>query len=169
MRVFYAVTFKKKKKKKLKEVRDIIKKNSKKGRFPHYGNYHITLEFIGEVDSDKLIVLRDVLKELKTFPYSLNFDRIGSFNRRGGDIVWIGIEDNSRLNKLNEELKNLLQSKGFETDKRKFTPHLTIGRKVIMESPYESIHLHGINAEVNSIALMESKRVNEKLVYEAID
>ncbi len=168
MRVFYAVTFQEKTKDTLKEIKDIVKKNSKKGRFADYKNYHITLEFIGDVDDEKLKKLKDLLKELKTFPKVLNFDKIGNFNRPGGDIVWLGIEDNPNLNKLNEELKNLLESKGFDTDKRKFTPHLTIGRKVEMETSYESIHLHAINAKVESIALMESKRVKGKLVYEPI-
>jgi len=169
MRVFYAVTFKEKTKKDLKKIKDIIENNSKKGRFSYYKNYHITLEFIGEVDSDKLILLKNILKELKSFPDVLIFDKIGNFIRRGGDIVWLGIEENTTLNELNTELKILLENKGFETDGRKFTPHLTIGRKVLMESSYETIHLHEIKAKVNSIALMESKRLKGKLVYEAVE
>ncbi len=168
MRVFYAVTFQDKSKEKLREVKNIIVKNSEKGRFTDYKNYHITLEFIGEVDNDGLIKLKDILKELTTFPKILNFNKIGNFKRRGGDIVWIGIEDNPALNKLNKELKNLLESRGFETDKRKFTPHLTIGRKIEMKTSYESIHLHAISAKVKSIALMESKREKGKLIYRPI-
>ncbi|MFO7888365.1 MAG: RNA 2',3'-cyclic phosphodiesterase [Eubacteriales bacterium] len=168
MRVFYAVTFQEKTKEKLKEVKNIIERNAEKGRFTDYKNYHITLEFIGEVDCDELVKLKDIIKELKTFPEVLNFDKIGNFDRRGGDIVWIGIEDNPILNKLNEELKSLLESKGFETDKRKFTPHLTIGRKVEMKTSYESIHIHAISGKVESIALMESNRIKGNITYEPL-
>jgi len=169
MRVFYAITFQEKTKEKLKEIKNIIEKNSKKGRFIDHEKYHITLEFIGEVDSDRLETLKDILNELTNFPKVLNFDKIGNFNRPGGDIVWLGIVDNPTLNKLNEELKSLLEGKEFKTDKRKFTPHLTIGRKVEMETSYEAIHLHSISAKVKSIALMESKRKKGKLVYQPID
>ncbi|MBG0765480.1 MAG: 2'-5' RNA ligase family protein, partial [Tissierellales bacterium] len=89
-------------------------------------------------------------------------------NRRGGDIVWIGVEDNSNLYKLSDELRRLLKEEGFETDKRKYTPHLTIGRKVLMEKSYENIHLHAFDAKVKSIALMESKRIDGELIYQPI-
>jgi len=168
MRVFYAVTFQEETKEKLKEVKNIIDRNAEKGRFIDYKNYHITLEFMGEVDGDELVKLKDILKELKTFPEVLSFDKIGNFNRRDGDIVWIGIEDNPTLNKLNKKLKSLLESKGFETDKRKFTPHLTIGRKVEMKTSYESIHINAISGKVKSIALMESNRIKGNIVYEPL-
>ncbi|MCS4454542.1 hypothetical protein JQ038_07195 [Clostridium botulinum] len=50
MRVFYAVTFYEEAKEKLIEYKNIVVNNSVKGRFTNKNNFHLTLEFIGEVD-----------------------------------------------------------------------------------------------------------------------
>lgn len=50
MRVFFAVTFNQKTKEKLLEYRDVVANQSIKGRFTNPNNFHLTLEFIGEVD-----------------------------------------------------------------------------------------------------------------------
>jgi 2'-5' RNA ligase len=168
MRVFYSLNFYDETKNEIKNIKNAVEENSIKGKFVKSKNYHLTLEFIGEVDEEKVKILKKVLCELKTSPYKLSFNKIGNFNRRGGDIVWIGVEDNSNLYKLSDELRSLLKAEGFETDKRKYTPHLTIGRRVLMEKSYENIHLHAFDAKVKSIALMESKRIDGELIYQPI-
>jgi len=169
MRVFYAVTFDSENKEKLKTIGNLVKLNSEKGRFTSYINYHITIEFIGEVDDEKrLEKLKNILENIKIPPIKLKFNKLGSFNRGYKKIVWIGLQENKELTKVHNDLKNLLNENSFKTEERSFTPHLTIGRQVVLKDKLEEISFQEIETGVKSIALMESKRTNGKLVYKPI-
>lgn len=169
MRVFYAVTFHEETKKKLYEYQKMVANNSVKGRFTDPSNFHITLEFIGEVNQEKLSLLTNMLHQLQNRPKELIVSSIGSFKRQNKEIIWLGIEKNADLLNLQIELKELLIKNGFETDKRDYKPHLTIGRQVVRNNPVDEIDIKPIQTPIRSIALMESKRVNNQLVYEPLE
>ena len=160
MRVFFAVTFDNETKEKLKLVKEAVLSESEKGKFSNYKNYHITIEFIGEVDDEKVDILKNILTRLENIPLYIKFNRLGSFKRKNKEIVWIGIEKNEKLNKIHNQLIKMLEDIKFSVDKRPFTPHLTIGRQVVINKKVEEITFSEIIVPVKSIALMESKRIN---------
>jgi 2'-5' RNA ligase len=169
MRVFYAVTFDSETKEKLKTIGNLVELSSEKGRFTDYLNYHITIEFIGEVkDEKRLEILKNILENINISPMKLRFNKLGSFNRRNKKIVWLGLEKDKELNRIHNNLKNLLKENNFKVEERLFTPHLTIGRQVVLKEELEEISFKEVKAEVKSIALMESKRINGELVYKPI-
>jgi 2'-5' RNA ligase len=55
---------------------------------------------------------------------------MGSFpHLRRPRVIWVGIEpDDDRLTSLQARIESGLQEIGFPRDKRRFRPHLTIGR-----------------------------------------
>jgi len=168
MRVFFAVTFDAETKEKLRRIKELVLSETEKGRFSYYKNYHITIEFIGEVNDEKVQTLKNIINKLENIPQYIKFNKLGSFKRKNKEIVWIGIEKNEKLNKIHDQLIKLLKEYKFSVDRRPFTPHLTIGRQVIIDKKVEEIDFFEFKVPINSIALMESKRVNGKLIYEPL-
>ncbi|WP_434303365.1 RNA 2',3'-cyclic phosphodiesterase [Clostridium botulinum] len=169
MRVFYAVTFQEETKEKLIEYKNLVSNNSVKGRFTNKNNFHLTLEFIGEVDEKELSLLTNILYKLQNPPKELITSYIGSFKRRDKDIIWLGIEENKELITLQRNLRNLLINNGFKIENRKYKPHITIGREIVTKGPIDKNIFSPIKIPIASIALMESKRFNGQLVYELLE
>ncbi|APF26770.1 RNA 2',3'-cyclic phosphodiesterase [Clostridium botulinum] len=169
MRVFYAVTFQEETKEKLIEYKNLVSNNSVKGRFTNKNNFHLTLEFIGEVDEKELSLLTNILYKLQNPPKELITSYIGSFKRRDKDIIWLGIEENKELITLQRNLRNLLINNGFKIENRKYKPHITIGREIVTKGPIDKNIFSPIKIPIASIALMESKRFNGQLVYEPLE
>ncbi|EPY2304781.1 RNA 2',3'-cyclic phosphodiesterase [Clostridium sporogenes] len=169
MRVFYAVTFQEETKEKLIEYKNLVSNNSVKGRFTNKNNFHLTLEFIGEVDEKKLSLLANILYKLQNPPKELITSHIGSFKRRDKDIIWLGIEENKELITLQRNLRNLLINNGFKIENRKYRPHITIGREIVTKDFIDKNIFSPIKIPIASIALMESKRFNGQLVYEPLE
>ena len=169
MRVFFAITFYEETKDKLLEYKNLVASNSIKGKFTDKDNLHLTLEFIGEVDEKNLKVLISILHRLQKGPINLVTSDIGSFKRGNKEIIWLGIKKNEELIELQRELKKLLVDNKFKVDDRKYTPHITIGRQIIIDNKIKPNKFESIEIPIRSIAIMESKRVNEKLVYEPLE
>lgn len=64
-------------------------------------------------------------------------------------------------------IKKALRSEGFEIDRKKFKPHITIARRVKTDIPPEEIRLDVPRASmtVSGFSLMKSERINGRLTY----
>jgi len=93
---------------------------------------HLTLKFIGEITEDKASDIRSVLKDLSLrhehFP--LKLAGTGTFPPRSRHprILWVGIEESQQLMSVQKEIDSLLEKVSISGEKRKFHPHLTLGR-----------------------------------------
>lgn len=92
---------------------------------------HLTLKFLGDVESDKIneieSVIEQVIKDNKLSKIELT--KFGFFFRNNlPAILWIGIKENNSLSSLVSNLEDKLNKIGFEKEKRKFNPHLTLLR-----------------------------------------
>jgi 2'-5' RNA ligase len=96
-------------------------------------------------------------------PFELTFERIGRFERRGGDLWWAGIALTRDLKELQNALSRGMASVGFELDSRPFKPHVTLARQIL-----EKITITApqpFSETVRSIELMESTRIDSRLTY----
>ncbi len=99
-------------------------------------NLHITLKFLGYVNDKELLGLSQALKEAtasqKRFSLKLTKICYGPLPlERVPRMVWVVGEPSREIVYLNEEIENLVSkiSKRYqEKGKRKFTPHITLGR-----------------------------------------
>jgi RNA 2',3'-cyclic 3'-phosphodiesterase len=93
---------------------------------------HLTLKFLGEIDSKLLPNLTEVLtSSVSSEPVlSLRLRGMGAFpNPRNPRVIWCGIEgDTDRLAFLQERVENACCSLGFDREERPFHPHLTLAR-----------------------------------------
>ncbi|HXD30036.1 MAG TPA: RNA 2',3'-cyclic phosphodiesterase [Pyrinomonadaceae bacterium] len=96
------------------------------------GNFHLTIEFIGEVPRAKVDRLSGAAlraaTNLQTFAISVS--GAGSFPKSGPPkVLWLGVEDQSgKLNELHRRLEEECAVEGFAKEDRAFHPHLTIAR-----------------------------------------
>ena len=90
---------------------------------------HLTLRFIGEVDNTTENQIIDVLQKLSIPPFTITLKGIGVFPlRKEPRIIWIGVEENQILMRMQAQIERALASIQIEPDPRKFFPHITIAR-----------------------------------------
>ena len=73
---------------------------------------------------------------------------------------------NEPMARLHRELNDSLAGAGFVLDSRKFSPHITLGRRVVSGAAPRRIEPFG--ETVSHIDLMKSERIGGKLTYTAI-
>ncbi len=93
---------------------------------------HLTLKFIGEIPEDKASDIRSALMGLsqKHKPFPLRLVGTGVFPPRSRNprILWVGIEENQELMSVQKEVESLLEKLSVPREKRRYSPHLTLGR-----------------------------------------
>jgi len=95
-------------------------------------NHHLTLRFLGDTDEGAIPRLIEGLEEIVAGqqPFRVMLDSIGTFP--GGNrprVIWVGLTDpEARLAPLQQQVESLARSLGWEREKQRFKPHLTLGR-----------------------------------------
>lgn len=169
MRLFYALTFDDITKSQITRYRDVVADHAVKGRFTREANFHITLSFIGNTNTKQFRELTNVLFELGNWPDSVRALHLGSFQRKSNNLVWLGIEGEQKLLQLQKQLHAKLVTAGYNPEKRKYTPHITLGRNIVMREKLNELMIEPIVLKISSIALMESKTVGDYPVYEVLE
>lgn len=172
MRLFIAINFEEKTKNQIAKIIDRIQPWVKKGRFVEKGHMHLTLEFLGEISPDRVEAIQAAMDQIEAPPFTLQLSRIGFFKRDEGDIYWLGVKPNDALFALQKRLHDLLADEGFDLEKRKYTPHITLGRKVRVTESFDLVDFSkksgAIKVKVDRIHLMESTQEKGQLVYSAV-
>ena len=166
MRLFIAINFNDKTRAQLVALRDELRSRSKRGNFTVAENLHLTLVFLGDCDMEQTSVVKSAMDEINFEPFPLNIERIERFKRDGGDIWWAGVQASKPLIDLQNELTHKLIEAGFTLEKRKYSPHITIGRQVVTNTAPWRIEPFG--ETITGIELMKSERIGGKLTYTAI-
>ncbi|WP_412463298.1 RNA 2',3'-cyclic phosphodiesterase [Halobacteriovorax sp. RT-2-6] len=140
-------------------------------RYPA-ANLHLTLKYIGEVSDALLAQINKLMVTIKFSPFPLTFQSLGYFHpHRRGTPLWIGVEHNPQLEKLQTQIEQKLQTLDLKLDNMKYTPHLTIGRmdKGIGEEEIRSflktVQIHDFNILVNEFTLFHSHSTKNGVEY----
>jgi 2'-5' RNA ligase len=132
MRLFIAINFNNDTRSRLIALRDELHANSVSGNFSAPENLHLTLAFLGECDAGQTAAVKTIMDGVAFKPFPVAVERVGRFKRDGGDIWWAGLCGSARLLELQRELTQKLLKAGFELDARKYSPHITLGREVVL-------------------------------------
>lgn len=160
MRVFIAITLSDELKKTITGTLHALKKADVRGNYAPTQNLHLTLAFIGEVrDMD---AIKDALDEVHFKAFKLALADMGTF----GDLLWVGIKGNQGLSGAARAVRDALDAAGIDYDRKKFTPHITIIRK--MSGNWKKVPAPKGDMMVKKISLMKSEQKNGKQVYTEI-
>lgn len=172
MRLFIAIEIPKNVRNEAVRMQTELKNLSLEGRFVPVQNMHITLSFLGETDN-----LPGAVEAMKRAvegigPFTLHLGSYSSFIHNN-DARTSHITVKGQLNKLenlSESLNAALYDEGFKTSKKRYVPHITLGRSVVHDEIAESTLkalTPPLNASmsVNSIVLFESTRQGKAMVY----
>lgn len=174
MRVFLAVEFSEDIKESLVQIQQAVRRESLKGNFTLKENLHLTIQFIGEIDGEQLEPLKNAVKEVAQIQQSfeLSIKGLGQFPRGNNKIIWVGLDDSEPMQKMYLASKKALEKQGYVLDQKGFTPHITIGRQVVLAKEWsqleKQIYIEKIKIPVEKITLMESTRVKGQLQYNPI-
>jgi len=139
---------------------------------------HLTLKFLGDAGENQLAALNKIAREIagKISKFTVQIAETGIFpNQRNPRVLWIDVKDETgSLAKINDLLEAECEKIGFERERRKFVPHLTIGRvrepnragklaKKHLENKFEPVEF-----EVSEIVIYESKLLPTGSVYSVV-
>lgn len=99
---------------------------------------HLTLKFIGDVDTALLPDIKEALHTVSQECFSLRLKGVGHFPPRGNPrVLWAGIMPTSETITLRNKVEKALADIGIERERRKFSPHLTLCR--LKNSPLKRV------------------------------
>jgi RNA 2',3'-cyclic 3'-phosphodiesterase len=101
-------------------------------------NLHITIKFIGDTSSKKLVQVKSVLTNAlsKQPAFNIAIEGLGMFpNAKQPRVIWLGIADGQALIKIHQIIDQALEKVEIDQDLRRFNPHLTIARIQRTTSP----------------------------------
>ncbi len=167
MRTFIAVELPEHIKKEIEVLQAPLKKTNAFVSWVKPGNIHITLKFLGEVPEEKIeqvfsaseLALRNATK------FKMNLKDTGAFpDFRRPRVIWIGAgKGGEELSHMASKIEEEMAKIGYPKEKRKFSPHFTIGRvksaKNIekLAELVKSTDFQTEDIEVNEVTVMKSQ------------
>ena len=140
------------------------------GKNTEIRNMHLTLKFLGEIDSEKISNVSKNLRNVKFSEIKAKIDSIGVFSEKHIRIVWLHMKGVEKLQKsIDESLEGI-----FEKEKR-FMSHITIarvkkvkdGRKFL--DKIREIEIPEISFNVNEFCLMSSNLKEKGPEYKVME
>ncbi|MES9878611.1 MAG: RNA 2',3'-cyclic phosphodiesterase [Candidatus Sedimenticola sp. PURPLELP] len=135
------------------------------GRELHPDDLHITLAFLGMVETDRYDCVIEAADRVSGAPFTLTLDHIDYWKRP--KILWCGPRDTpSGLSQLVQNLQERLSVCGFEPEERPYAPHVTLARKArhVDAYPLEKT----MEWEVGEFALVVSRGGREPPHYQVL-
>ena len=135
-----------------------------KGRPVAPEKLHIPLAFLGEVPQTAAAAVAECVDGLPILNVHLHLDRLGYWPRNG--IVWAGCREvDPELASFVGDLHERLALLGFRVERRAFSPHVTLMRRVRQRPRLPS---PGIDWTVTGIALVRSELAPTGSRYEVV-
>jgi 2'-5' RNA ligase len=135
-------------------------------------NYHLTLRFIGEVQSWRAQEVDDALANIRARPFPLSLRGVGIFEKAGRiGALWVGVEKTDQLAFLQAKVETALQRIGLEPERKRFAPHVSLARcdRAAPEKVIAFVQAHNLfrmpPVAVEHFTLYSSRLGKEAAVY----
>ena len=134
-------------------------------RYTPINNRHLTLAFLGQLDSTQVVDATEAVQQIRHTPIYLKLTAIERFPDSQSRIITALPEPSSQLRSLHHQLQQALEQQGFPGMTRPFRPHVTLARM-----KYNKEHLAialnpPIDMMVSEVILYESQRIDISTVY----
>ena len=171
MRLFIGIELPVDLKRNILDFQSELKNMGVRGAWKPPDNLHITLEFLGEILPDRIMVLREVMQKAVSNcgPFRLRIGGLGAFSSwKRPHTLWTAVSgDFSDLQRLQIILHNGLKQEGFSLEERLFKPHITLASRPEWGEKDFSLLKNKVLGEwqVRELILFESKAVRGKREY----
>lgn len=92
-------------------------------------NYHLTLRFIGEIQSWQAQEVDHALIAIRARSFEISLRGLGTFEKAGRiQALWVGVERSDALAHLQNKVETALQRVGIAPERKRFAPHVTLAR-----------------------------------------
>lgn len=178
MRTFIAIELPESVKSSLSELQRELKACRADIRWVKPDNIHLTLKFLGDTDEKTVNKIVEAVKGAcgGFSRFTVVIKGVGVFpDMRVPKVLWVGAAENDSLSGLQKAVEEALAKLGFPSEKRRFRPHLTLGRfksSFGKEGLYDKMEkLKDVSAgaiEVSSIYLIKSELTSSGAEYTQI-
>lgn len=134
-------------------------------------NYHITLAFLGEQSISELDTFAERLDEqLTQTEFLLNLSHLSPFPETKPKRLAAMVEKNDTIVATHKQVISSLHASGIQFDKRKFIPHLTLGRYRNTRNTYAGTIPMNVSYEayIDEVVLYQSTLTSAGAEYEPI-
>jgi len=166
MRLFVAIELDDQVRAALAQAQAALRPNCEGVRWVAPQNLHLTVKFLGEVPDREVTGVTDAVAHAAAdaAPFDLQIDECGCFPLRGlVRIVWVGaVETSGALLRCVEGVEKRLEDAGYPRERKRFSPHITIGRVREdrsggrLRSVVEGHVLDRLDQSVSTLTLMSS-------------
>ncbi len=136
---------------------------------------HITLRFIGAVETRVAEDIALALSNVHAAPLTLALDGVGSFGARGRpNALWAGLRPHDAAAELHKKVDHALVRAGLEPERRAYLPHVTLARfssgAAADVDPFLRMHAALASAPftLDHLLLFESHLGRERARYSAV-
>lgn len=135
-------------------------------RWVNVDGIHLTLKFLGDTPTDRVADVEAALARVAdaTQPFTVTIGGVGCFpNARQPRVVWVGVQEaTGDLLRLQEAVEAQVAPLGFPTERRPFSPHLTLGRVQRYASGSEARRIGEVvlASSVGTLARMQALEVS---------
>ncbi len=158
MRLFIGVKLDNKALKKVDNYMNYLYQKGVRGNYTKLANIHLTFAFLGEVSSNKVDELVEIINSVDTsLLKTLTINKIKMLK----SIITLNVLKEDNLLNVQKDLANKLNNSGYMLEQREYVPHITLVREA--SKPIEEDI--NIISEFTKITLFESVRTNNGLVY----
>ena len=132
IRAFIAFPVPEEVRRKLAKAQDVISQGMHHLRPVHPDAIHMTLNFLGDIQSSKVYTIGEVMQRVCDAhgPIELICRKIGAFpDLKNPKVLWAGLDGEvDALKNLQLDLQSQLSDLGFQAEDRSFHAHLTLFR-----------------------------------------
>lgn len=170
-RIFIAIPIDKHTQQQINELVEPIKGSRQDIRWVAENNRHLSLAFLGD---KSIAVVDNLLRSFdETYQQEIQFRyRLSSLTRfpePGGRIIALTDEPDERLHNLFQITLKLLQRNKIEIDRKKFRPHITLGRIRRAKHVKTTFDRHtDISLDITKITLFQSTLTESGSIYTAL-
>ena len=124
---------------------------------------HLTLKFLGDVDEARVpgvvAAVQDAASGIP--PFTLKTAHLGGFPRlERARVFWLGLQgDVDVVCRLQERVEQVLAPMGFAPERRRFFPHITLGRarrNPVGGAPASGAAVPAVHFPVDRVVVMKS-------------
>ncbi len=179
IRAFIAIELNNETQNSLAKIQSELKASGADVKWVEPKNIHLTLKFLGDIDTDLIAKIKNILEDLAKNHqrFSSVINELGAFpNTRSPRVIWVGMQEGKEnASSIARELENNLFELGIPKEERDFLPHITLGR---VKSPINRLKLTElldknkniptINFTMEKMTLFKSTLTPRGPIYEAI-